>query len=438
MSLGVLDNSGLPQPILLDAIRFAETGHLSDDKARTAVSHKGAIGPYQFLGKNLHQMGYNMPSNIPIQDVQNPTTARNLAGQYVTGYSDYHNFTTPLQKLVAYNMGPDATANWIASGSKIEELPDETKQYIARAADFITTNSPQTGDTQMDNTKNRDEEFNQFAADILSHLNPVSTAQASTLQPETPQPPAPALTQPQQQSVGAGLPILNNYTPVTNARRDQSNMALPPKIGLDEMLIRMGGSGLRAAQQGGLASLGAMADTYGQMQDMNRKSGLEAYANSVKNQKAQLDAQNEISGFDSTLDNFEKAAGFLKDGGLTGLFEGTVGRVFDRTMGDSDKANKRLLLERLRVDDLLLRVAQTKGAISNKEMEIFAMPAPKMTDDDPVWEAWVNDRIEAIRSVRNKLAAQNNLPQRGAYNPTSNFQPSQEQQSLVQQYLPTQ
>jgi len=435
MSLGVLDNSGLPQPILLDAIRFAETGHLSDDKARTAVSHKGAIGPYQFLGKNLHQMGYNMPSNIPIQDVQNPTTARNLAGQYVTGYSDYHNFTTPLQKLVAYNMGPDATANWIAGGSKIEELPDETKQYIARAADFITTNSPQTGDTQMANDQSY---IRDFFSDLASELNPISTAQASTLQPETAQPPAPALTQPQQQSVGAGLPILNNYTPVTNARRDQSNMALPPKIGLDEMLIRMGGSGLRAAQQGGLASLGAMADTFGQMQDANRTSGLEAYAKSMNNQKAMMEAQNEISGFDSTLDNFEKAAGFLKDGGLTGLFEGTVGRVFDRTMGDSDKANKRLLLERLRVDDLLLRVAQTKGAISNKEMEIFAMPAPKMTDDDPVWEAWVNDRIQAIRSVRNKLAAQNNLPQRGAYNPTSNFQPSQEQQSLVQQYLPQQ
>jgi len=434
MSLGVLDNSGLPQPILLDAIRFAETGHLDNTNARTAESSKGAIGPYQFLSKNLHDMGYNMPQNISLQDVQNPTTARNLAGRYVQGYSDYHNFTTPLQKLIAYNMGPQATANWIASGGKIEDLPAETQQYIARAADFIDTNAtPQTGETQMANNSPTytDEQHQGFVSDILNHLNPISTAQASTLPPTLP---APALTQPQQQSTGAGLPILNNYTPVTNARRDQSNMALPPKISLDEMLIRMGGSGLRAAQQGGLASLGAMADTYGQIQDMNRKSGLEAYAKSVNNQKAMLEAQSEITNFDATLDNFEKAAGFLKDGGLTGLFEGTVGRAFNRLTGDED-ANKQLLLERLRVDDLLLRVAQTKGAISNKEMEIFAAPAPKFTDDDPVWEAWVKERIQAIRSVRNKLAAQNNLPQRGAYNPNSNFQPSQQQQSLVQQYL---
>ena len=41
-----------------------------------------------------------------------------------------------------------------------------------------------------------------------------------------------------------------------------------------------------------------------------------------------------------------------------------------------NEAASRLLLEKLKVDDAMLRVAQTKGAISNKEMELFLAPAP--------------------------------------------------------------
>ena len=50
-ALGVLYNPLLPQGSLLDAIKFSETGHLTADKARTAVSPKGAVGPYQFMQK---------------------------------------------------------------------------------------------------------------------------------------------------------------------------------------------------------------------------------------------------------------------------------------------------------------------------------------------------------------------------------------------------
>ena len=40
------------------------------------------------------------------------------------------------------------------------------------------------------------------------------------------------------------------------------------------------------------------------------------------------------------------------------------------------------LLEKLKVDDAMLRVAQTKGAISNKEMELFLAPAPNNWQDE--------------------------------------------------------
>jgi hypothetical protein len=78
-----------------------------------------------------------MPDNSPLSDVLDPTKARSLAGRYVTGYSNYHGFKTPLQKLAAYNMGPQATENWLARGGKFEDLPDETQQYVTRAAKFM-------------------------------------------------------------------------------------------------------------------------------------------------------------------------------------------------------------------------------------------------------------------------------------------------------------
>ena len=136
-NLGILNDPNIQQPFLLDAIRHAETGHLSPAKAAVATSKVGARGAYQFMPKNLHSMGYKMPDNIPLSDVLDPTKARGLAGQYVTGYSNYHGFTTPLQKLAAYNMGPQATENWLARGGKFEDLPDETQKYVTRAAKFM-------------------------------------------------------------------------------------------------------------------------------------------------------------------------------------------------------------------------------------------------------------------------------------------------------------
>ena len=153
MSLGILSDPTLPFPILLDTVRHAETGHLSLDQARNARSRAGAIGPYQFLERFLPEFGYGMPANIPVADVQDPARARELAGQYITGYSLHHDFTTPLQKLVAYNMGPSAAAKWIAAGENIEDLPRETQQYITRAAAYLTQNQqPNTEEPQMADT----------------------------------------------------------------------------------------------------------------------------------------------------------------------------------------------------------------------------------------------------------------------------------------------
>lgn len=135
--LGILSDTTLPLPILLDTIAHSETGHLTGNARATATSPKGARGMYQFMPGNLYDMGYGMPRNIPLADVLDPTKARQLAGQYVSGYTANKQFTTPLQQLVAYNAGPDFAEQWIASGANVEDLPEETKSYIRRAAEYL-------------------------------------------------------------------------------------------------------------------------------------------------------------------------------------------------------------------------------------------------------------------------------------------------------------
>ena len=89
--------------------------------------------------------------------------------------------------------------------------------------------------------------------------------------------------------------------------------------------------------------------------------------------------------------------------GVTGLWDGTVGSFLDSMTGDP-KATTRLLLQKLKVDDTLLRIAQTKGAISNKEMDLFMSPAPKVGfDNEEIWKTWINERKVALQRIKSRL-----------------------------------
>ena len=134
---GLLNLDGSPTPLLLDAVQFSETGHLSGEKANNAVSRAGAVGAYQFLPKNLHNMGYGMPKNIPVSAVKDPVTARQLAGQYIGGVNKHHNFTNPIHSLAAYNWGAGNVDKWIAEGADFDKLPKETQDYVKRAMGYI-------------------------------------------------------------------------------------------------------------------------------------------------------------------------------------------------------------------------------------------------------------------------------------------------------------
>ena len=227
----------------------------------------------------------------------------------------------------------------------------------------------------------------------------ISEANASTLNPNMPS----------GEGVLSQLPAEPKMSQVSGQRRDQSPMSLQsasPAVDFNDMLIRMGGRGVEASQRGGLAAFGAVTDEYGKIQDANQSAALDAYKAQLraagKTTKQSADDQAYLGQLDQALFDMNKAKGYLKEGNLTGFLDGTVVALFDKATGNK-RAVGRKLLEKLRVDDTLLRIAQTKGAISNKEMDLFLAPSPDRTDQEEVWEQWINDRMEAMSRIRSRM-----------------------------------
>jgi len=246
-----------------------------------------------------------------------------------------------------------------------------------------------------------------FQDQYTAATNPALTIPGNDTQ--TP-PTNPALTMPgndTQTSPG----ILANAGNFTNNTRSQTPLSItPPNQGIDfaERMVRMGAAGLGAMDRGPGAQMAAMGDTDGKIADYNRARSLELYEQSLERQKAQAktyeDDADTILKYDQTLAKFDRGLGYVQGQGLTGPWDGFAQGFLDQVNGNEDAA-KRLLLQELKVDDVLIRIAQTKGAISNKEMEIFMKPAPSVElSDERVWRTWIAEKAEAMRSVRNKLA----------------------------------
>ena len=188
-----------------------------------------------------------------------------------------------------------------------------------------------------------------------------------------------------------------------NGRRDNTPLSTPNlRIGMNEALMRIGGAGARASQKGGLEAFGAMTDTYGQIQDANRSQALAEYQAAMEAEAARIEAaasnqpednSERIGQIDQTLYDMEKAMSLLSEEGasVTGWWDTYIGGAYDQITGGQDQVTRKLL-SKLRVDDTLLRIAQTKGAISNKEMDLFLSPAPSLNDQESIWISWISDR----------------------------------------------
>jgi len=221
-----------------------------------------------------------------------------------------------------------------------------------------------------------------------------------------------------------------------------------------ESLIRIGGAMYSGALQGD--GLGAATREYGSIQDANRKAEVDAYNKAETTRIAELRAKRTGSKADSkaaaknaaSLQAVNDAMYGMQRGldaiaesrasggnltGIGGVFKG----IFDNFTGDPD-ANRRMILSRLRVDDALLRVAETKGAISNAEMKLFLSPAPTNLQDEQVWVDWLNERMAALQRVQTRLSGGEELPagqRSNEFNTSSGtYTPSADVQAVLDKY----
>ena len=221
-----------------------------------------------------------------------------------------------------------------------------------------------------------------------------------------------------------------------------------------ESLIRIGGAMYSGALKGD--GLGAATREYGSIQDANRKAEVDAYNKAEATRIAELRAKGKGSKADSkaaaknaaSLQSVNDAMYGMQRGldaiaesrasggnltGIGGIFKG----IFDNFTGDPD-ANRRMILSRLRVDDALLRVAETKGAISNAEMKLFLSPAPTNLQDEQVWADWINERMAALQRVQNRLSGGEELPagqRSNEFNTSSGtYTPSADVQAVLDKY----
>lgn len=240
---------------------------------------------------------------------------------------------------------------------------------------------------------------------------------------------SPAVTPPNTSPMLSPVPsqtgMLTN--PSSMARYGVPMAPVPPKqsIGTNEMLARAGGAIMSNSGQGGPAAYGAGLEAYGAMMDQNRElerqSAVDQYNAAAAQQKLIMDADTadlneEIGTLDQAFADMDIALGYLNQGDITGMLDGTFGAFVDAklTEEDSPRAYGRKLLEKLRVDDSLMRVAQTKGAISEREMDLFLAPAPNMTDQESVWIEWIRQRKIVLQNVRTRLMSGQVAPGRVA------------------------
>ena len=195
------------------------------------------------------------------------------------------------------------------------------------------------------------------------------------------------------------------------------------KIGLGEAMMRIGTSGLgQSATGGGLGVYNAMGQTYGDIMDYNRARDMEEYAvreAQALEQQRRLDLQRKLER-EQTPETDREAVSDLRVGiaklaeakkeleankNLTGVgVKDLISRAIGKTIGDDAEA-VRLFLEEIRLDSIMRRVAETKGAISNAEMALFGKQAPTMNAQENVWIAWIDRQMQMSQILLNRLAS---------------------------------
>lgn len=279
---------------------------------------------------------------------------------------------------------------------------------------------------------------------LINTTTPTPTTTANTTAPQSP-------VLGGTGSTATRSPALSRSAGNMTANARGSALGMIPR---GEGLIRIGGAMYSGALQGD--GLGAATREYGSIQDANRAAEVAAAKQAEATRLAELRARGtgskaagkEAAKNAASLQSVNDAMYGMQRGldaiaesrasggnltGIGGIFKG----IFDNFTGDPD-ANRRMILSRLRVDDALLRVAETKGAISNAEMKLFLSPAPTNLQDEQVWEDWINERMAALQRVQNRLSGGEELPagqRSNEFNTSSGtYTPSADVQAVLDKY----
>ena len=194
-----------------------------------------------------------------------------------------------------------------------------------------------------------------------------------------------------------------------------------------EMMGRYGGNIMNAGSRGGMAQVGAMGTTTAQIADLEREIAQQEFDNALATQqklgglsaterKANQESYNEVQ--TTITNNTQKIATF--EGYIDALDrygDGVTGPIIDKlggkyidamTPGGEGRTMLRLGLEEVAVDKALQKIAQTKGAISDREMKLFLKPTPKLWMDEGVWKLYLQIEVETAKIINARLAGAKN------------------------------
>ena len=218
----------------------------------------------------------------------------------------------------------------------------------------------------------------------------------------------------------------SRQTPTNNTANARNSGMPDMRIGRSEALGRIGTAMLAGNKTGLMDAMAAGGNAMYATSDANREADLSEYENSErlrleKVKEAQVAAalaarggggagKGKSGGGSSPYGSVgaqaaqfnEIIAALRTDGNLTGPIAGTIGQTRDRSGvfgGDAARADLRLQMEGIALNEQLLYTAETKGAITDREMAMFRKPIPKITDSEELWIAWLTPRADVLNQL---------------------------------------
>tara|TARA_B110000238_G_scaffold45922_1_gene49678 strand:- start:326 stop:1021 length:696 start_codon:yes stop_codon:yes gene_type:complete len=181
-----------------------------------------------------------------------------------------------------------------------------------------------------------------------------------------------------------------------------------------EKMGRYGGNIMNAGAKGGMAQVGAMGTTVGEIAGIERKQNQQLEENEIarmakleKPSSAALEKQAEIKNMYDTQVKYDQAIqDFIKYGDtVTGPLDMTVQSAKDsQGFGDPEREAFRYRIKEIIISDTLLQTAKTSGAISDKEMALFRSGVPKMSQQEDVWIAWLKQRSIWLKQINQRIS----------------------------------